>query len=164
MSQLLLHLEIHRDLVRNGDTAQAGRIESLIDQDLAALITVDRELNRELETTGAALNARRRGQAAPTRLQSEWEAVKLAADPAASERLHLALIENVRTLITHVGDSSELTLDPDLDTYYVMDALLLKEPEIIDELGNLSALVDTQTAAAAALVASSARCDCRSRG
>ncbi len=34
-----------------------------------------------------------------------------------------------RTLIAH-GDSSKLILDPDLDTSYVMDALLLKEPEI----------------------------------
>jgi len=35
-----------------------------------------------------------------------------------------------RTLIAHVGDSSKLILDPDLDTSYVMGALLLKEPEI----------------------------------
>ena len=50
-----------------------------------------------------------------------------------------ALIDDIRSLITHVGDSSKLILDPDLDTYYVMDALLLKEPEIIDGLGDARA-------------------------
>ncbi|HEX7168434.1 MAG TPA: methyl-accepting chemotaxis protein, partial [Acidimicrobiales bacterium] len=68
-----------------------------------------------------------------------------------SGKLHGALIADVRLLINHVGDSSKLILDPDLDTYYVMDALLLKEPEIIDELGDLGAAIDTQAADAAAL-------------
>jgi methyl-accepting chemotaxis protein len=162
VSRLLAHLEGHRALVREANADQASRTEALVDEDFVALLAVDRDLNRSLDTTSAALNARRRGAAAPSRLQAAWESVKLAGDPAESERLHLALIDDVRVLITHVGDSSKLILDPDLDTYYVMDALLLKEPEIIDELGDLSGLVDSAGAgakgsdAAAALASSTA--------
>ena len=148
LSRLLVHLEGHRALVRQGDTAQASRTEALVDEDFTELLAVDRALNKSLQTTGGALNARRRGSAIPARLQASWETVKLASDVAASERLHLALVSDIRLLITHVGDSSKLILDPDLDTYYVMDALLLKEPEIIGELGDLNRLVETVAAGA----------------
>ena len=54
----------------------------------------------------------------------------MAGDVRRSEQLHDQLMADIRTLITLVGDSSKLILDPDLDTYYIMDALLLREPEI----------------------------------
>ena len=142
LSRLLVHAELHRALVRQGDTAQADRTAAVIDADFDELLAIDRELGTALRTTGAALNARNRGSAVPARLESSWESVKLAPDVAASERLYDALVSSVRTLIAHVGDSSKLILDPDLDTYYVMDALLLKEPEIVDRLSDVSAMVD----------------------
>ncbi len=40
------------------------------------------------------------------------------------------LEEAVHRLRVHVGDCSNLILDPDLDTYYLMDASLLKLPDI----------------------------------
>lgn len=42
------------------------------------------------------------------------------------------LVSDVRALIARAGDTSNLILDPDLDTYYVMDALLLKLPNSLD--------------------------------
>jgi methyl-accepting chemotaxis protein len=148
VSQLLVHLEAHRALVRQGNTEQAGRAEALVDQDFTNVLAVDRDLGRALQTTGGALNARQRGAASPSRLQASWEAVKLAGDAADNERLHVSLVDDVRLLITHVGDTSKLILDPDLDTYYVMDALLLKEPEIVVELSDLSSLVDATATSA----------------
>jgi methyl-accepting chemotaxis protein len=145
-SQLLSHLELHRALVRQGDTAQAGRTESVVESDFEALLASDRELAASLQTSSGDLNRRDRGGAAPSRLKASWDSVKLAGDSASSERLHGELISDLRTLVGHVGDSSKLILDPDLDTYYIMDALLLKEPEIIDELGNLGEVVDTAPA------------------
>jgi methyl-accepting chemotaxis protein len=136
LSKLLVHLELHRGFVRTDDP-QIGRTEELIDEDFAELLEVDRELADDLQTTSAALSARDRGAAIPSRLQEAWESVKLNGTDAA----HRELVDNIRLLITHVGDSSKLILDPDLDTYYVMDALLLKEPEIIAQLSNLDELV-----------------------
>jgi methyl-accepting chemotaxis protein len=142
LSRLLVHVELHRTLTRRGD-AQANRTEALIDADFQDLLEVDGDLSGSLKTTSAELSARERGSAIPARLRESWDGVKLASDVAASERLHEALIADVRLLINHVGDSSKLILDPDLDSYYVMDALLLKQPELIDELSRLGDAVDT---------------------
>lgn len=40
----------------------------------------------------------------------------------------------IRALITQVGDKSNLILDPDLDSYYVMDLVLLKVPDLLDRV------------------------------
>jgi hypothetical protein len=52
------------------------------------------------------------------------------------------LIAGVRLLTAHVGDTSKLILDPDLDTYYTMDGLLNREPELIDRLSRLGDQVE----------------------
>lgn len=56
-----------------------------------------------------------------------WPEKPLAADKAE------AAITAARGLINKVGDGSNLILDPDLDSYYVMDVVLLKLPEAIDQ-------------------------------
>lgn len=48
------------------------------------------------------------------------------------------------TLVTKIGDGSNLILDPDLDSYYVMDLLVLKLPAAIN---NAPSLVTQLTAA-----------------
>jgi methyl-accepting chemotaxis protein len=40
----------------------------------------------------------------------------------------------IRALIVRVGDKSNLILDPDLDSYYVMDLVLLKVPDLLDRV------------------------------
>ena len=44
--------------------------------------------------------------------------------------LYENLAIDINRLNTHIGDTSNLILDPDLDTYYLMDATLIKLPEI----------------------------------
>jgi methyl-accepting chemotaxis protein len=44
------------------------------------------------------------------------------------------------TLIAKISDGSNLTLDPDLDSYYVMDAVAFKIPSAVDQLFGLAAL------------------------
>jgi PAS domain S-box-containing protein len=54
--------------------------------------------------------------------------------------LHQHLVTATRSLISQVGDTSSLILDPDLDTYYLMDAVLLKLPEAQERLATLRLL------------------------
>ncbi|NJR65848.1 MAG: PAS domain-containing protein [Leptolyngbyaceae cyanobacterium CRU_2_3] len=56
---------------------------------------------------------------------------------AAIEDLHTKLITKTRELISQVGDTSNLILDPDLDSHYLIDAVLLKLPEAQELLANL---------------------------
>src|SRR5206468_4368221 len=44
-------------------------------------------------------------------------------------------IDALLNLIVHVGDESNLTLDPDLDTYYLMDTLQFRLPVLLDTAG-----------------------------
>jgi signal transduction histidine kinase/ActR/RegA family two-component response regulator len=44
------------------------------------------------------------------------------------------LVAETLRLIAHVGDSSNLILDPELDSYYVMDAVVLRLPTLSDQL------------------------------
>jgi signal transduction histidine kinase/CheY-like chemotaxis protein len=92
-----------------------------VDASLARLRALDARYGALLGT-GARL----------ARVEAEWAALR--DDPMVGDRLagydrHKTFIAGMRELITHVGDSSNLILDPDLDSYYVMDAALLRLPE-----------------------------------
>jgi methyl-accepting chemotaxis protein len=54
----------------------------------------------------------------------------------------LAAIAAARALIGKVGDGSNLILDPDLDSYYVMDVVVVKLGEAIDQAATLFALAN----------------------
>ncbi|WP_373998433.1 methyl-accepting chemotaxis protein [Bdellovibrio bacteriovorus] len=51
-------------------------------------------------------------------------------------------ISSVKTAITHLGDTSNLILDPDLDSYYMMDISLLALPQMQDRLANIMGNLD----------------------
>lgn len=44
----------------------------------------------------------------------------------------------LRGLIARIGDKSNLILDPDLDSYYTMDLVLIKAPDLADKIADLS--------------------------
>ncbi len=50
-------------------------------------------------------------------------------------RLYNKATKALLELIVHVGDESNLTLDPDLDTYYLMDALQFRLPVLLNTAG-----------------------------
>ena len=141
LSRLLVNVGLHRTAVRREDVAEARRTEAIIDAEFRELLVVDRSLHGALRTTTAELGERGRVLAAPSRLVASWNELK-SASAVSSGQLHDGLLHNIRTLITAVGDSSNLILDPDLDSYYVMDALLLQEPELVDGLSRLGDTID----------------------
>jgi methyl-accepting chemotaxis protein len=55
----------------------------------------------------------------------------------------------IRALITRVGDKSNLILDPDLDSYYVMDLVLLKVPDLMDRVTEVANYIRAHETAAA---------------
>src|SRR5215469_3574178 len=76
--------------------------------------------------------------------QSVAEAVrKLSSSPANGEKLPLMIdaLNKTRNLASRVGDDSNLTLDPDLDSYYVQDIAVTKMPTLLGQVGELHSLV-----------------------
>ncbi len=78
-------------------------------------------------------------------LKREWEAVrgKSANSTSAPEvfEQHHRLMSTINNLIVQVGDKSNLILDPDLDTYYLMDAIIVQLPNAVDALGQVRGLM-----------------------
>jgi len=67
-------------------------------------------------------------------LQDRWEILKrgkFAYMPETSLKLHQELLEHILALMIHVGDRSNLVLDPDLDSYYLMDATVQQLPKLL---------------------------------
>lgn len=65
-------------------------------------------------------------------IRQQWLEVKSSVmneDWQSFESRQLALFESISALTSQAGDSSYLILDPDLDTYYMMDTVLIKAPD-----------------------------------
>ena len=71
------------------------------------------------------------------RLQAEVANQPLRADAGATFAAHTAFIDAVFALLNGVADNSNLTLDPDVDTYYLMDTAVFKQPQLIEQLGQM---------------------------
>jgi len=85
------------------------------------------ELNQELGTTLETENL------FSTLLleQDNFIKYKDAQNPYESQNSALKILDLLISLNTHVGDTSNLILDPDLDSYYMMDITLIKIPILI---------------------------------
>jgi PAS domain S-box-containing protein len=97
------------------------RKQAEIDADFAALQAVQQDLGPGLKTA-AKYEA----------LRENWRFLReklLLLDPVSTDDLHLQLLADTRALGSRAGDTSNLILDPDLDSYYLMDAVLLKLPQ-----------------------------------
>ena len=92
-----------------------GRQADVVAADLDAL---DRRLGSELETSAL------------------WASVRDGVLDAGSSPV--VRTRGALQLIAHAGDTSNLILDPDLDSYYLMDALVTRLPELAAQLGAIS--------------------------
>ena len=109
---------------RHAAILAGGRTVS-VDQEIAAVEAVDRRLAKTLHTADAWPYARGLVLSA-----------QRATGPAGGRYgSYNTAMEALSGLIVHVGDESNLTLDPDLDTYYLMDTLQFRLPVILDNAG-----------------------------
>ncbi|WP_308635551.1 methyl-accepting chemotaxis protein [Paenibacillus silvisoli] len=85
------------------------------------------------ETYGEKLDT----SAAWKKLQTDWQQAKsspLIVGAAGADGDYKALVQDHLNLITLVGENSNLVLDPDLDSYYIMDVSLVQLPLMTDLL------------------------------
>lgn len=74
--------------------------------------------------------------------KSGWDKLRSHLEdmqPEAGLQKHAAIIADLNNLIADVGDSSNLILDPDLDSYYLMDALIGRAPAVMDVVSQAQA-------------------------
>lgn len=122
------------------DSEQLTRTQSQIDKAFDALETVDRKVGASLQFTDDGLAKRQRGHVRAANVRKEWQDLRTRLSNLQSNTVnepHLHLISDIRTMITHAGDTSNLILDPDLDSYYAMDLVLLALPQTQERLAKI---------------------------
>jgi hypothetical protein len=109
-----------------------GRLQPAVD--LAPVEQIERELGERLNTRQSFEKVRAMGD----ELNRSWEHRTPQAD---RDALRLQFANALAALNTQVGNTSNLILDPDLDSYYVMDAILLRLPEAQQLVGQARAIL-----------------------
>lgn len=136
--QLLEDVQQHRGMVNGylkGSIDFEERIylkRSEIEEDIRAIDKVEQQIGSQLQTTEQWVA-----------LKEKWQALQgkaLSLSPQESFDVHTALIGDILTLISHVGDMSNLILDPVLDSYYLMDATVIKLPLMTENMAQIRGL------------------------
>jgi signal transduction histidine kinase/CheY-like chemotaxis protein/HPt (histidine-containing phosphotransfer) domain-containing protein len=110
-------MELRPELIRAQAEIQAA---------IARLDAVEQRFGRDLDSA-AKLGV--------IKENARFLAVRAAALPMEkTDVLHAKLQDDILALTAHIGDTSNLILDPDLDSYYLMEAVLLKLPDAADLL------------------------------
>ena len=73
------------------------------------------------------------------KLKSAWSATAQSKNGADSEGRTVfgPVTGSIVNLLNLIGDNSNLVLDPDIDSFYLMDAMLLSMPQLAEDLGQL---------------------------
>jgi methyl-accepting chemotaxis protein len=132
---LAQHLPQHRGMGNaflNGDRSFQDRlkqVEQKIEEDLIGLQQTNAELGAELhlERPVTAIGKSWR------ELSKDWEQMGAAESFAA----HSKLIQQVLELVVEIGERSNLMLDPDLDTFLLIDAVVNGSLQLVDVTGQL---------------------------
>lgn len=133
---------------QNVDTQLANAAE-IVRKGMDQLAEVDSAFGAELQFTDEGLKKRGRVNKNFANLKANWgklqqDVKKLTSSETLPEPVikgYDELVADIRTMIAHMGDTSNLILDPDLDSYYMMDATLLALPQTQDRLGKIAVLV-----------------------
>ena len=116
-------------LVAVTDTGDAAAAQQQTQKAVAALASVDQELGEGLETRALFKDIQ----------TLSAQALASRGDAEAAFAQHSQLLDKALALVTQVSDGSNLTLDPDLDSYYLMDAALFRVPVLNDLLARARA-------------------------
>lgn len=119
------HLMRATAMVKLGASLQDPLIEKRYDteENKAKLESTLKKVGETLQFTSEGLSSRQR----------EVAEFKQLSDALTNKAWDEA-ISSLKTGITHLGDTSNLILDPDLDSYYLMDITLLALPQMQDRI------------------------------
>lgn len=146
LNALLRDIQEHQRLAHRcpGGKDCSGRIAVLKDavgKELSALRSADRRYGVMLQFTGEGLAKRGRQLATAGNLQRGWEQIEAlwgAMSPELDARYD-GLVNIIQTMITHVNDTSNLILDPELDTYHLITDTSVLLPKTQDRLARIIA-------------------------
>jgi methyl-accepting chemotaxis protein WspA len=131
LGELTIELPRYRRLNEEA-SPELNESANRIDRSFESLKTALAEVGEPLKITLADLQAANMGDLNPESLLSQWVDLRdrgrqLSRDER--QQRHTDLTQKLRRLFRRVGDTSNLILDPDLDSYYLMDISVVGLPE-----------------------------------
>ena len=101
----------------------------------------------KLATTGSVGSEQLNTVAVERALAEAIDKLALAPDQGQKRTSFVEALTTARNLASRIGDDSNLTLDPDLDSYYVQDIVVTKMPNLLSEIGELQSQLETPSPA-----------------
>ena len=119
-------LNLVQQLRHEASTGAQSNLRAQLQSAFAKLAVTDKQLSSSLDSakTYAAL-------------QAAMADAERASGTDAMYKAQSALVESLITLLQTITDNSNLTLDPDIDSYYLMDAALFRIPDIAENSARL---------------------------
>lgn len=120
-----------------------------IDKGMEDLKAAQDAVGRDLQFTDQGLESRGRAGLKFEAVAGKWQALRKAVSANIAGNHDAAVasyIADLRGMVAHSGDTSNLILDPDLDSYYLMDITLLALPQTLDRLSVIGATLYPQLA------------------
>ncbi len=125
LSKLLQTLQSYGRELQAGQAADTRAIDAVFDD----LLSADAAYGKDLQFTKNGLSIRGRDHLKPEKVLARWNETRDSARSEESKTRINALLDDIMGMIVHAGDTSNLILDPDLDSYYLMDITLLALPQ-----------------------------------
>ncbi len=136
VKELLFHVAEHRQAAliyfEGGDSEKAvakkllQELQTKIENDVTSIDEVDTRLGETLE-----------GKEKWAEIRKLWKATKESIWKSAPEKSyadHSQVIDKIVLLLAHIGDISNLVLDPDIDSYYMMDGVIFRIPLLVQKI------------------------------
>jgi methyl-accepting chemotaxis protein len=143
LRQLLQHIQQHRAIaigLASGDLSFQEKFVKKtqdITKDVQALERLDAQLAAQLRTQD-------RWQALKTKLEALLQSFAQLNTQENRER-HTQLIAEILQFLSYIGETSGLILDPELDSYYLIDIVMNRIPPLSETLGQARTLGITVT-------------------
>lgn len=111
-----------------------AEIQQIIDRNLDEIKSLKNDLSNPGLTLGR-LNA----------FENQWKKLKVSTEKgthASLLNMHESFRYDIKNIISHIGDESNLKLDPDLDSYYLMISVMETIPEHSDNIYKILKLLN----------------------
>lgn len=127
-------------------SSQLAPAQTRVDRAFEALEAAGARHGAALQFTDEGLASRHRSSAQPSLIKRNWLDIKSHVTTLAiadSTKQHAALLGDLRSMIAHVGDTSNHILDPDLDSNYLMNAAVVRLPQMQQRLAELMVVAES---------------------
>ncbi|WP_204150461.1 PAS domain-containing protein [Leptolyngbya sp. CCY15150] len=139
LEQMLYHLPLLDSDRLQGLSVQASPRIAQLDQDFADLKDVNHDYGAAFQVSDRVKALEQAWQTYSQNWRTESEASPIVATPSPAIA---PLLRDIRGLMLQVGNFSNLILDSDLESYYLMDAVVLNIPDLQRLLADIQSTVE----------------------